>query len=104
MEADDYRALRFFMHERGRYMGIYIVFVTNGAHIAAVVGGYTALNHSLGWRWCYWIPAMILAGTWVLMLFCLPETLYHRDNKTGESHMHHQQQRQTHRAWLSLLT
>ncbi|KAK5126327.1 hypothetical protein LTR85_010563 [Meristemomyces frigidus] len=94
----------FFMHERGRYMGIYIVFVTNGAHIAAVVGGYTALNHSLGWRWCYWIPAMILAGTWVLMLFCLPETLYHRDNKTGESHMHHQQQRQTHRAWLSLLT
>ena len=30
---------------------------------------------------------MILAGTWVVMLFCLPETLYHRDNKTGESHM-----------------
>lgn len=83
------------MHERGRYMGIYIVFVRNGAHIAAVVGGYTALNPSLGWRWCYWIPAMILAGTWLIMLFCLPETLYHRDNSPGVS---------PNRSWLRLLT
>lgn len=78
-------------------MGIYIVFVTNGAHLAAVVGGFTALNKSLGWRWCYWVPAMILAGTWVIMLFCLPETLYHRDNRTGDSHM-------PNRSWLKLLT
>ena len=88
------------MHERGKYMGIYIVFVTNGAHLAAVVGGYTALNKSLGFRWCYWIPAMILAGTWVVNLFCLPETLYHRDNKTGVSHMQHT----NNRSWVKLLT
>ena len=75
----------YFMHERGRYMGIYVVFVTNGAHLAAVVGGYTALNPSLGWRWCYWLPAIILAGTWVVLVFCLPETLYHRNNATGQS-------------------
>jgi MFS family permease len=60
-------------------MGIYILFVTNGAHLAAVVGGFTARNPHLGWRWCYWVPAMIFAGTWVVILFCLPETLYHRD-------------------------
>ena len=36
---------------RGRFMGVYIVFVTNGAHLAAVVGGFTALNPNLGWRW-----------------------------------------------------
>ena len=29
----------YFMHERGRYMGIYVVFVSNGAHLAAVIGG-----------------------------------------------------------------
>ena len=34
----------YFMHERGRYMGIYVVFVSNGAHLAAIVGGYIALN------------------------------------------------------------
>ncbi|EMC98470.1 hypothetical protein BAUCODRAFT_32515 [Baudoinia panamericana UAMH 10762] len=88
----------FFTHERGKYTGIYIVFVTNGAHLAAVVGGFTALNKHLGWRWCYWVPAFIFAGTWVVMLFCLPETLYHRDNKTGESHM------QGDRTWFQLLT
>lgn len=34
----------YFMHERGKYMGIYVVFVTNGAHLAAIVGGYIALD------------------------------------------------------------
>ena len=79
-------------------MGIYVVFVTNGAHLAAVVGGYTALNKSLGWRWCYWLPAIILAGTWVILIFCLPETLYHRNNSTGESL---QTQR---KPWIQLFT
>jgi MFS family permease len=78
-------------------MGIYIVFVTNGAHLAAVVGGFTALNKVLGWRWCYWLPAIILAFTWLVMLFCLPETLYHRDNHTGDSYM-------PNRSWLKQLT
>lgn len=32
------------------------------------------------------------------MVFCLPETLYHRDNQTGESHM------PSARSWLKLLT
>lgn len=45
----------FCMHERGRHMGIYTVFVSNGAHAAAIVGGFTALNPALGWRWCYWV-------------------------------------------------
>ena len=86
----------FFMHERGRYMGIYIVFVTNGAHLAAVVGGFTALN--IGWRYCYWIPAMIAAGNWLVNIFCLPETLYHRDNLAGQSLQPRNQ------SWLKLFT
>lgn len=80
-------------------MGVYIIFVTNGAHLAAVVGGFTALNPSLGFRWCYWLPAIILAGTWVIIIFCLPETLYHRDNRTGETHTP-----PANRSWLKLFT
>ena len=86
----------YFMHERGRYMGIYVVFVSNGAHLAAVVGGFTALN--IGWRWCYWLPAIILAGAWLVNLFCLPETLYHRDNVRGKS------LQTQHKTWTQLLT
>lgn len=89
----------YFMHERGRYMGIYIVFVTNGAHLAAVVGGFTALNPALGWRWCYWLPAIIVSANWVLNIFCLPETLYHRHGQRGISHM---EGRNT--SWLRLFT
>ena len=69
--------------------------VTNGAHVAAVAGGFTALD--IGWRWCYWIPAIIVAVNWLVNLFCLPETLYYRDNKRGQS------LQPTH-SWAQLLT
>jgi MFS family permease len=44
----------YFMHERGLYMGIYTFFLTNGPHLAPLIGGYIAQN--LGWRQCFNIP------------------------------------------------
>ncbi|GAB7352450.1 hypothetical protein MBLNU459_g2861t1 [Dothideomycetes sp. NU459] len=86
----------YFFHERGRYMGIWTVFVTNGAHVAALIGG--PITKYLGWRWCFWIPAIILAANWLVNVFCLPETLYHRDNRTGVS-----SQRESY-SWIRLLS
>ncbi|GAD96993.1 hypothetical protein BC1G_00314 [Paecilomyces variotii No. 5] len=83
----------YFMHERGTYMGIYVVFVTNGAHLAAILGGFIAKY--AGWRWCYWTPTIILGSTWVINIFCMPETLYRRDPLTGAP------QRKT-RSWAQL--
>ena len=57
--------------------------ITNGAHVAAIVGGFTAKY--VGWRWCFWIPCIALSMTWLLNIFLLPETLYHRDPATGQS-------------------
>lgn len=85
----------FFMHERGRYMGVYTVFVTNGAHVAAMIGGPIATY--LGWRWCYWIPCIIFGVNWIVNIFGLPETLYHRDNNTGQSF-------QRNETWIKLFT
>lgn len=62
--------------ERGLYMGIYTVSVTNGPHIAPIAGGYIAAH--LGWRWCFWIPGIIQAALWVILLFTMPETLFSR--------------------------
>lgn len=45
----------FCMHERGRHMGIHVIFVSNGGHVASIAGGFTALNPALGYRWCYWV-------------------------------------------------
>ena len=85
----------FFMHERGRYMGVYTVFVTNGAHVAGMVGGPIAKY--LGWRWCFWIPGIVLGITWLVNLIALPETLYHRNNATGQTF-------QANTTWLKLFT
>lgn len=67
--------------------------MTNGAHVAAIVGGFTAKY--AGWRWCYWVPTIILGVTWLINIFCLPETLYHRDPQTGAS-------LRKHRSWVQL--
>ncbi|KAF2219236.1 major facilitator superfamily domain-containing protein [Elsinoe ampelina] len=66
----------YFLHERGRMMGVYTVFVTNGAHVAAMIGGPIA--REIGVRACFWIPAIILGAQLVVMAVALPETLYRR--------------------------
>jgi MFS family permease len=48
----------YYLHERGFYMGIYTFFLTNGPHIAPLIGGFIAQN--LGWRWCFIIPVSTL--------------------------------------------
>lgn len=57
--------------------------MTNGAHVASFVGGFTATY--AGWRWCYWIPTIALGVTWLVNLGFLPETLYRRDPVDGHS-------------------
>lgn len=55
-------------------MGIYTLSVTNGPHIAPIAGGY--ISQRLSWRRCFWIPGIIQAGLWVLLIFTFPETLF----------------------------
>ena len=62
--------------ERGLFMGIYTVMVTNGPHIAPIAGGYIAQR--LGWRWSFWIPGIMQSGMWVVLLLTFPETLFSR--------------------------
>ncbi|OAP57700.1 hypothetical protein AYL99_08438 [Fonsecaea erecta] len=66
----------YFQHERGLYMGIYTFFLTNGPHVAPLLGGFIA--QSLGWQACFYIPGYIQLGTFALTIFLLPETLYPR--------------------------
>jgi multidrug resistance protein len=74
----------FFLHEKGAKMGIWTVFLTNGAHVAPVIGGYLALN--AGYRWCYYLPAVVNAATFLLMIVALPETLFSRKEEILAQH------------------
>ncbi|CZR61883.1 related to HOL1 protein [Phialocephala subalpina] len=66
----------FFMHERGLFMGIYTFALTNGPHLSPLIGGY--IGQRLGWRYCFAIPGYMQLATFVITVFCLPETLYSR--------------------------
>jgi MFS family permease len=55
----------YYMHERGVYMGIYTFFLTNGPHVAPLIGGYIA--QFMGWRWCFFIPVRN-ASIWTSVL------------------------------------
>ncbi|KAK0337238.1 hypothetical protein LTR91_004258 [Friedmanniomyces endolithicus] len=46
----------FFFHQRGRAMGVYVVLMTNGSHLAPIVGGL--VGQYLGWRWCFKMAAI----------------------------------------------
>lgn len=62
--------------QRGRAIGIYTVLMTNGSHLAPIIGGL--IGQYLGWRWTFKFAAICDAVMFVVMLFFLPETLYVR--------------------------
>jgi MFS family permease len=43
----------FFLHERGRWMSVYIFFLVNGTTFGTIVSGFIVTN--LGWRWLFWV-------------------------------------------------
>ncbi|KAF7307688.1 MFS general substrate transporter [Mycena kentingensis (nom. inval.)] len=73
----------FFLHERGRALGIFTVFLTNSAHVAPLPGGF--LGQYVGYQWCYYLPGILDLVLFTMMFFCLPETLYMRGSKPVET-------------------
>lgn len=67
----------FFYHQRGRAMGLYTVMMTNGSHLAPIIGGL--VGQYLGWRWTFKFAAILDGVMFVVTFFCLPETLYVRE-------------------------
>jgi MFS family permease len=59
-------------------MGLFTVILTSGAHIAPIVGGF--IGQYLGWRWTFKFAAILDGFMFLVIVFCLPETLYVRDN------------------------
>jgi MFS family permease len=43
----------FFLHERGKWMGIYILGLNSGPILGSLISGFVV--QSLGWRWHLWV-------------------------------------------------
>ncbi|SPO01430.1 related to HOL1 protein [Cephalotrichum gorgonifer] len=66
----------YFLHERGRAMAVYTVFLCIGPLVGGITGGYTGFE--LGWAYNFWIATALSAGCFLGILFLSPETLYDR--------------------------
>lgn len=67
----------FFHHERGRAMVAYTVCLAGGPFVAGVSGGYIAA--ALGYRYLFWISAVLIGFTLILEVLVVPETLFDRE-------------------------
>ncbi|TGO24081.1 hypothetical protein BPAE_0113g00390 [Botrytis paeoniae] len=66
----------FFKKDRARYMGIWTLMVTLGVPFSPFIMGFVANN--VGWRWIYWILAIMNGVQFIAYVFLGPETRYFR--------------------------
>ncbi|KAI7856639.1 major facilitator superfamily domain-containing protein [Circinella umbellata] len=59
--------------ERGGYIGWYSLGWNLGPVVGPAVGG--VVSQYMGWRWIFWFLAIFGGAHWILLGFCLPETL-----------------------------
>ncbi|KAE8378666.1 major facilitator superfamily domain-containing protein [Aspergillus bertholletiae] len=64
----------FFRRERAQYMGIWTVMVTLGVPVGPLIFGFVAQR--AGYRWIYWVLAIVNGCEFFLYIFFGPETRY----------------------------
>merc|ERR1712000_571727 len=66
----------FFLHERAFRIGIYTLLLLGGKNLVPLVSA--AIIGRWGWRWTFWITAMVVAVSAVSLFFFVPETFWDR--------------------------
>ncbi|EPE24482.1 MFS general substrate transporter [Glarea lozoyensis ATCC 20868] len=66
----------FFLHERAYRIGIYTLLLLGGKNLVPLVSA--AIIQSMGWRWVFWIVAMVVGFCGVLLFFFVPESFWDR--------------------------
>lgn len=66
----------FFLHERAFRVGIYGLLLLGGKNLVPLVSA--AVIQSLGWRWAFWVVAIIVGFGGVMLFLFVPETFWDR--------------------------
>ncbi|ROW10183.1 hypothetical protein VMCG_01689 [Cytospora schulzeri] len=66
----------FFLHERAFRIGIYTLLLLGGKNLVPLVSA--AVMQRLGWRWVFWVVAMVVGFCGVLLFVFVPETFWDR--------------------------
>ncbi|KIH87260.1 Major Facilitator Superfamily protein [Sporothrix brasiliensis 5110] len=66
----------FFLHERAYRLGIYTLLLLGGKNLSPLASA--AIIQSKGWRWVFWVLAIIVGACFFLLFFFVPETFWDR--------------------------
>ncbi|KAF3000042.1 hypothetical protein E8E14_007076 [Neopestalotiopsis sp. 37M] len=66
----------FFLHERAFRIGVYTLLLLGGKNLIPLVSA--VIIQSLGWRWVFWIVAIVVAFSGALLYLLVPETFWDR--------------------------
>lgn len=72
-----------FLHDRGKYQTLYFALYFISLMVGPIISG--AMAQHLGTASFWWFNTGILFFTFLLCVFCLPETRYHREPPAGDS-------------------
>lgn len=66
----------FFLHERAYRLGIYTLLLLGGKNLVPLVSA--AIIQSMGWRWVFWMVAIIVGFCAIMLFLFVPETFWDR--------------------------
>lgn len=66
----------FFLHERAFRVGVYTLLLLGGKNLVPLVSA--AVIQGLGWRWVFWIVAIVVGFGGVMLFLFAPETFWDR--------------------------
>ncbi|EEA19461.1 hypothetical protein TMatcc_009597 [Talaromyces marneffei ATCC 18224] len=66
----------FFLHERAYRIGIYTLLLLGGKNLVPLASA--AIIGALGWRWVFWVVAIVVGGSLIFLFFFVPETFWDR--------------------------
>lgn len=74
----------YFLHERAYRIGIYTLLLLGGKNLIPLVSA--AIINSMGWRWVFWIVAIVTGGCFLVLFFFVPETFWDRSPRPRRHH------------------
>ncbi|KAK4102740.1 MFS general substrate transporter [Parathielavia hyrcaniae] len=66
----------FFLHERAFRIGTYTLLLLGGKNLVPLVSAVVIQN--MGWRWVFWVVAIVVAFCGILLFLFVPETFWDR--------------------------
>ena len=76
----------YFLHEKAYRLGIYTLLLLGGKNLVPLVSA--AIIQSLGWRWVFWMVAIIIGFATVLLFLFVPETFWDRTPRPHRPRTH----------------